>query len=294
MLKIINERLKIYSELTLFPFVIFTLPFALTGAMLAQFTLKGNIIPKPENIFWIILATFSARNAGMAANRLIDKDIDARNPRTCDRAMVKGVIKEKEVIIFIIISIVLFILSAWMLNPLCLYIAPIPLLLLLLYPAAKRYTWLNHFVLGSVLFFAPVGGWIAVKGSWDFPATILGTAVFFWTSGFDIIYDREDIDFYRKEKLHSIPQLLGEDGSRILSLVLHFITIFLLAWLPKIAPLGNIYSIGVAVIAILIIFCHIFTYKTEVLRTNKTFFWVNSLVSIGFFSFMLMDLIGGK
>ncbi|MEW6088706.1 MAG: UbiA-like polyprenyltransferase [bacterium] len=287
----IKEKIAVYSELTLFPFVIFTLPFALTGGMLAQWTINGQFIPPVNKIFWIILAVFSARNAGMAVNRFLDKDIDRENPRTEQRALVKGIIGNKEVIIFTVFSLALFVLSALMLNPLCLYLSPVPVVLILVYSSAKRWTWMNHFVLGSILFWAPVGGWIAVKGTWGSPAVIMGIAVFFWTSGFDIIYDREDVAFYRARGLHSIPALLGEKWSQVIAFLLHVVTVYLLLYLGGEYDFGNIYYFGILNLAVLVIFGHITTYKTEVLRTNKTFFWINSLTSGGFLFITLSDLI---
>lgn len=289
--KSIKEKIQVYSELTLFPFVIFTLPFALAGAALAQFSINGRLLPDSGIIFWIILAVVSARNAGMAVNRLLDKDIDAENPRTMQRALVKGIIGEKEVIIFTIFSLALFILSAWMLNPVCLYLSPVPVALILVYSSAKRWTWLNHFLLGAILFWAPVGGWIAVKGSWDLSAIAMGLAVFFWTSGFDIIYDREDIDFYRAHGLHSIPEALGGKQSQAVACGLHIISISLLLYLTKIYGFGNIYFLGIIALGVLVIYGHIATRKTEILRTNKTFFWINALTATGFFIITLSDLI---
>jgi 4-hydroxybenzoate polyprenyltransferase len=287
----VRNKMRIYSELTLFPFVIFTLPFALAGAALAQFSINGKLIPSLNNIFWIILAVVSARNAGMAVNRLLDKDIDGANPRTRQRALVKGIIGEKEVVLFTIFSLILFILSAWMLNPVCLYLSPIPVALILVYSLAKRWTWLNHFLLGAILFWSPVGGWIAVKGSWGLPAIAMGLAVFFWTSGFDIIYDREDIEFYRANGLHSIPELLGGKWSQIIAFGLHIISIAILLYLAKIYDFGNIYFLGILALGFLVIYGHIATRKTEILRTNKTFFWINALTATGFFIITLSDLI---
>ena len=287
----IRDKIRIYSELTLFPFVIFTLPFALAGAALAQFSMDGRIIPSLNNMFWIILAVVSARNAGMAVNRLLDKDIDEENPRTNQRVLVKGVIGDKEVIIFTVFSLALFVLSAWMLNPLCLYLSPIPIALILVYSSAKRWTCMNHFLLGAILFWAPVGGWIAVKGTWDLSAIAMGLAVFFWTSGFDIIYDREDIEFYRTHGLHSIPELFGGKRSQAIAFILHIISIFLLLYLVEIYGLGNIYFLGILALGILVIYGHIATRKTEILRTNKTFFWINALTATGFFIITLSDLM---
>jgi 4-hydroxybenzoate polyprenyltransferase len=287
----IKDKIRVYSELTLFPFVIFTLPFALAGAALAQFSINGRLNPSLNSIFWIILAVVSARNAGMAVNRLLDKDIDGANPRTKDRALVKGIIGDKEVIIFTVFSLALFILSAWMLNPLCLYLSPIPIALILVYSSAKRWTWLNHFLLGAILFWAPAGGWIAIKGSWDLPAMAMGLAVFFWTSGFDIIYDREDIDFYRAHGLHSIPELLGGKRSQAIAFGLHIISISILLYLAKIYGFGNIYFLGILALGVLVIYGHIATRKTEILRTNKTFFWINALTATGFLFITLSDLI---
>lgn len=174
--------LRLFLETIRFSHTVFALPFALTGAVLAA---RG--IPSFPTIFWILMAMVGARTAAMGLNRLIDAEIDGKNPRTKDRAIPSGLLRKKSVAVWIGVAVALFLFAAYQLNPLCFSLTPIALFLLLSYSYCKRFTSLCHIVLGLCLAAAPVGAWIAVRGNVEPAALLLGGAVLFWVAGFDIL-----------------------------------------------------------------------------------------------------------
>ena len=187
-----------------FSHTIFALPFAFTGAVLAA---RG--VPTLYQGFWIMMAMVGARTAAMGLNRLIDAEIDARNPRTSGRALPAGLLGKGTVAACVAVAVALLIYAASRLNPLCLYLSPIALFFLVLYSYCKRFTSLAHVVLGLCLGAAPVGAWIAIRGTVELPAVLLGCSVLFWSAGFDILYALQDLEFDRASGLHSIPVVLG-------------------------------------------------------------------------------------
>ena len=205
------KKLKLYADFVVLKHTIFAIPFAYLGAILAS---KG--VPELRVLFWVGLAFLGARSAAMALNNLIDKDIDAKNPRTANRELPAGKISLSEVWGLILISYFFLFYSAYKLNPLCLLLAPIIPVTSIIYPYLKRSLPISHFVLGMNLGYAPVGGWLAVTGIFNFPfgapeiaMLLLLFAVTFWVAGFDIIYSLQDIDFDIKNKLYSVPTVFG-------------------------------------------------------------------------------------
>src|SRR6266568_8616569 len=201
-------RIRIFLEMIKFSHTVFALPFALTGALLAA---RG--LPTWPQTFLIVMAMVGARTAAMGLNRLIDAEIDARNPRTARRALPAGLIGKGTVLFFIVLASALMFYAAARLNPLCLKLAPVALFFLVLYSYCKRFTAFAHLVLGICLGGAPVGAWIAMRGEMGLPAILLGLAVLFWVAGFDILYALQDLEFDRKAGLHSIPVRFGVNGS---------------------------------------------------------------------------------
>jgi len=219
----IVSKIGIFLEMIKFSHTIFALPFALTGALLA-----AGGVPSIRQTLWIVLAMVGARTAAMAMNRLIDAEIDARNPRTAVRAIPAGLIGKGLTLFFIVASTALMMLAAQMLTPLCLKLSPIALFFLVLYSYCKRFTALAHVVLGICLAAAPIGAWVAIRGTVDMAALVLGGVVLFWVAGFDILYALQDLEFDRSAGLHSIPVLLGVKGSLLAARVFHLIMIALL------------------------------------------------------------------
>ena len=213
----IFSRITVFLEMIKFSHTLFALPFALTGALLAA---RG--IPSAAQLFWIVMAMVGARTAAMALNRLIDADIDARNPRTAARAIPAGLISRGSVAVFIVLSLLLLLYAAYRLNPLCLKLAPVAIFFLVLYSYCKRFTALAHIVLGICLAAAPIGAWIAIRGTIELPPLLLGAAVLFWVAGFDILYALQDLEFDRTSRaaLHpgqARPQRVTAAGPYFLS-----------------------------------------------------------------------------
>ena len=230
------RKITVFLEMIKFSHTIFALPFALTGALLAA---RG--LPSGAQLFWICLAMVGARTAAMGLNRLIDAEIDARNPRTAGRAIPAGLIGKGVTLTFICASLALLLVAAARLNPLCLKLSPLALFFLVLYSYCKRFTALAHVVLGICLAAAPIGAWIAIRGSIDLPALILGGIVLFWVAGFDILYALQDLEFDRNAGLHSIPVALGVNGSLWAARLFHLVMLGLLVGLYMVMQLGGLF-----------------------------------------------------
>lgn len=269
------ERIKVFLEMIKFSHTLFALPFAFSGALLAA---RG--IPSAGQVLWILLAMVGARTAAMGLNRLIDAEIDARNPRTAARAIPAGLISKGSVAFFIVISILLLLLAAYRLNPLCLKLAPLALFFLVLYSYCKRFTSLAHVVLGICLAGAPVGAWIAIRGDVTLPPLLLGAAVMFWVAGFDILYALQDLEFDRQAGLHSIPVKLGVTGSLWLARLFSLIMIALLLWLWLAASLGVAFLCGITAVSLLLLYEHWLLRDGDLSRLDLAFFTMNGYVSI--------------
>ena len=269
------ERIKVFLEMIKFSHTLFALPFALTGALLAA---RG--LPSIGQIFWILLAMIGARTAAMGLNRLIDADIDARNPRTATRAIPAGLLSKANVTLFILVSILLLLFAAYRLNPLCLKLSPLALFFLILYSYCKRFTALAHVVLGICLAGAPIGAWIAIRGDVTLAPLLLGAAVMFWVAGFDILYALQDLEFDRQVGLHSIPVKLGVTGSLWLARVFSLVMIALLIWLCVVAALGIAFICGITAVALLLSYEHWLLRNGDLSRLDLAFFTMNGYVSI--------------
>ncbi len=279
-------RLLQFVELVKFEHTIFALPFAYLGAILAC-----EMIPSFYYWLWITLAMVGARTAGMALNRLIDRHIDANNPRTQNRALPKGLIPLWQVWLLSIVSFVLLLFSAYKLNPLCFVLSPLAVAMLIGYSWLKRWTWLSHLGLGAVLACAPIGGWLAICGRFDIIPMILGLGVLFWAAGFDLIYATQDVDFDRQNRLYSIPQFFGIKNALFVSRYFHVVTIIILIIIGNMVPLGLYYWLGVMFTTILLIYEHMLVSSTDLSRVNQAFFVVNGWISIGLFGFTIVDVV---
>jgi 4-hydroxybenzoate polyprenyltransferase len=255
---------------------LFALPFAFLGAVLAA---RG--VPSLTQILWITVAMVGARSTAMAFNRIADKEIDARNPRTKMRAIPAGNLSVGFVVVFTIISAGVFVLAAAMLNRLTLMLAPIALLSIILYSFTKRWTLLAHLVLGWCLAIAPTGAWIAVRGAIDSPVPLLlSLVVMLWTAGFDVLYACQDFDFDRREGLHSIPATFGISRSLWISRLLHAGAFTALIALYFLTQLGWPALIGVIATGALMIYQHTLVKADDLSRLNAAFFTTNAFVSV--------------
>lgn len=282
----IFKKISTFLEMIKFSHTIFALPFALTGALLAAAGL-----PTIRQTVWIILAMVGARTAAMAMNRLIDAEIDARNPRTATRAIPAGLVSRGLTIFFITAAISLMLLAAHMLNPLCLKLAPIALFFLLLYSYCKRFTALAHVVLGICLAAAPIGAWVAIRGTIDPAALVLGAVVLFWVAGFDILYALQDLEFDRSAGLHSIPVLLGVNGSIRTARIFHTIMVALLFTLYNFMHLGILFLSGILAATAMLIYEHWLLRNGDLSKLNAAFFNMNGYISVTIVLFTAADVL---
>ncbi|HEY5403786.1 MAG TPA: UbiA-like polyprenyltransferase [Pyrinomonadaceae bacterium] len=255
---------------------LFALPFALLGAVLG-----ANGLPSLKQFFWIVVAMVGARSAAMAFNRIADRRIDARNPRTSMRALPAGLLSVGFVWIFTLVAAALFLLAAAMLNNLTLILAPVALGSVLLYSFTKRWTQLSHVVLGWCLSIAPTGAWIAVRGEIGSPTPLLlSLVVLLWTAGFDVLYACQDYEFDRAEGLHSIPAKFGIAKALWISRALHAGAFLALIWLYLVTHLGPVALIGVIATAALLLYQHRLVRPDDLGRLNAAFFTTNAFVSV--------------
>ena len=264
---------------------LFALPFAYVGAILAA---RG--IPSPAALGWITLAVLGARTAAMAANRFLDREIDARNPRTARRALASGALPPAAMVWASLAGLALLLWAAWMLNPLCVKLMPVAALLLLIYPLCKRFTWASHFVLGAVDGLAPLGAYIGIAGTITLPALLLFAAVTIWVAGFDIIYALMDLAVDEAQGIRSLPARFGEASGRVLPIVLHAAMLLLLGGAGLLAGAGPAYFLGVLSVAVLII------YEEHLFRSGANLFVINERVFISnmtFSVFFLITTVGG-
>ena len=264
---------------------IFALPFAFLSALLA---LRG--LPSPEQIAWILLAMVGARSAAMAFNRLVDLPFDAKNPRTANRALPRGLVTKGFVVGFIIVSSAALVFAASRLNTLSLALSPVALTIVFFYSFTKRFTWLSHVFLGLALASAPIGVWIALRGTIEASPLVLGLAVLLWVSGFDIIYSCQDVDFDGKEPLYSIPKRFGTAAALRISILFHLIMIGILAFLFWKEGLGTISYIGLSVVGLLFVYEHSLVRPGDLSRANAAFFTVNGWISVLLFMTTMMDM----
>ncbi len=265
---------------------VFALPFAFTAALLA-----AHGVPELKKLLWITVAMVSGRSAAMGLNRLIDRDIDAINPRTARREIPSGKIKPQEAWLFVAISLIVFVFSAYMLNPLCLKLSPLAIAFFVLYPYTKRFTWLCHLVLGVAIAGAPLGAWIAIKGEISKEILFLCFAVVFWLAGFDTLYALQDVEFDRTYGIFSIPQKFGVKRAIHLARVFHTLTWILLLVTARVFDMGLTFYIGLVLVGALLVYEHSLVKEDDLSKLDMAFFNMNGYISIAVFSFTLIDLI---
>ena len=276
-------------EMIKFSHTVFAFPFALMGVVFAS--LASGRAPTVGQVFWVCLAMVGARTAAMSLNRIIDAGIDKDNPRTAGRHIPAGRISQLEAWLFVTAAVALLLLSAWMLNPLCFYLAPVALGFFVLYAYCKRFTSFAHIVLGICLAAAPIGAWIALRGDVGWPVLVLGVAVLFWVAGFDIFYSLQDVEYDRSKGLHSIPVLLGVKNAILLGKVFHGLMVAFLLIIPLGLPLGWIYYLGLAVVSGLIAYEHQLVKPDDLSRLDAAFFNMNGYISVTIFLFTLVDAL---
>jgi len=282
-------KLTAMLEMIKFSHTIFAFPFALMGVVLAS--LASGSAPSVGQIIWICLAMVGARTGAMGLNRIIDARIDADNPRTSGRHLPAGKVAMGEAWLLVTAAFALLLLAAWMLNPLCLKLAPVAIFFLVLYSFCKRFTAMAHVVLGICLAIAPVGAWVALRGDIGWPVIVLGLAVLFWVAGFDIFYALQDYDYDRDNGLFSIPSRFGIERSFLIVRIFHLVMICLLVLLVFSKGLGLIYLLGVVVVTGLLIYEHMLVRPDDLSRLDAAFFNMNGYISVTIFLFTLVDAL---
>ena len=278
-LKIIFSDIKIQHT-------VFALPFAVMSAFLAA---EG--LPEWETLGWILVAMFGARNSAMAFNRVVDARLDARNPRTSGRALPAGRVTRRQYAVFLVLSAALLIWASYMLNPLAFYLSPLALAIVFFYSITKRFTSWSHVVLGFALACAPVGAWVAVREEISLVSLILGAAVVFWLTGFDIIYSCLDVEADHKNDLHSVPRRFGIDRALKIAYAAHGIMILFLLGLLWHPALSVLYAVGVIAVAGLLAYEHSLVTSDDLSQVNIAFFNVNGMIGIGLMGVVIVDCV---
>ena len=285
------KRLKLTLEMIKFEHSVFALPFALTGALLAFREGRSSGGEIARKLIWIVVAMVCARSAAMAFNRLVDFEIDARNPRTSMRHLPTGLLSRGFAWGFVLASSAVFFLAAGELNRLCLRLAPVALGTVFLYSFTERFTSFSHLVLGFCLGIAPAAAWIAVRGSLDPRILWLTAAVTFWTAGFDVIYSCQDYEFDIAEGLNSVPRVLGIAGALWAARAMHALMVVCLLALVWTLHLGALALAGVGAIVALLVYEHSLVKPHDLSRVNAAFFTMNGYVSVLFFLFWAADIL---
>lgn len=268
-----------------FEHTVFALPFAYVAMVLA-----ADGWPGWHTLMWVTLAMVGARTLAMSVNRLADRFIDAANPRTARRHLPTGLLTPAQVTIAAVAAAALLVVSASMLNPLCLALAPLAVLFLVGYSYTKRFTWLSHWILGFTDGIAAAGGWIAVRGAFAPPVYVLWFALTVWIAGFDLIYACQDVQFDRAHRLYSVPARFGIPAALMIARVCHVLTIAAFALLGVTMGLGWLYWLGVLVVAGLLVYEHSLVSPSDLSRLDVAFFNVNGYIAV----ILLLAVIAGR
>lgn len=280
------QKVKTFAELVKFEHTVFALPFAYVASILAT----GGI-PSFQKLVWITVAMVGARSAAMGFNRLIDRALDAKNPRTAGRHLPQGKIATREVFFFNLLAILLLTGAIWQLSPGHLLYLPVILGILVGYSYTKRFTPYCHLVLGLAISLAPLGGWIAITQKSSLEAILLAATVAAWVAGFDIIYAIQDIDFDRSQGLHSIPADFGVKTALWWSRSLHVLSVLFLLVIYQVSALGLLYLAGVAIVAVLLWYEHSLLSPRDFSKINVAFFNVNGIISMIVLGCTVLDVL---
>lgn len=279
-------RLRLFARLIKVEHSVYALPFAYAGALLAE---RG--IPSWPDLFWITVAMVAARSGAMALNRVIDAELDARNPRTAAREIPSGLLQRGEVWLFIVASLALLVVAAFQLSQPCRYLWPIPVVAFVVYPYTKRFTSLCHYVLGLTDGLAPAAAWVAVSGSLDWAPVLLFLAVGFWVGGFDVIYAMFDVDFDRREGIRSIPVAVGARAALITAAASHLAAAALLFGVGATLHMRWPYMAGCALVSALLAWSHLVIVKRGLRRVGMGFMTVNGVVGVLYGAVVLLDVL---
>jgi 4-hydroxybenzoate polyprenyltransferase len=282
-------RTKAFLRLVMIEHSVFALPFAYIASLTAMFQLDRNI--HWGRLLLVTIAMVGLRTFAMACNRIIDREIDARNPRTAGRELVTGAVSVKSAWTGALIAVVVFLGAAAALNPLCLALAPIAVIPMVVYPYGKRFTNFPHAILGLAQAMGPVGAWIAITGQWSWDAVILGLAVGIWIGGFDLIFACQDVDADRAHGVLSVPARFGVPAALYGARASHLVTAVLLAWYALATDAGGFFWTGLVIVAAAFLYEHTIVKPNDLSRLNRAFFTVNGFIGIALFGCALLDLL---
>ncbi|MFD9819291.1 menaquinone biosynthesis prenyltransferase MqnP [Streptomyces violascens] len=282
-------RTKAFLRLVMIEHSVFALPFAYTAALTAMFQLDKNI--HWGRLLLVTIAMVGLRTFAMACNRIIDREIDARNPRTAGRELVTGAVSVRSAWTGALIALVVFLGAAAALNPLCLALAPVAVIPMVVYPYGKRFTNFPQAILGIAQAMGPVGAWIAITGSWSWDAVILGLAIGIWIGGFDLIYACQDVEADRGHGVKSVPARFGIPAAIYGARGCHFVTMALLVWYALATGAGFFFWLGLLIVLAAFLYEHTLVKPHDLSRLNRAFFQVNGFIGIALFLCALIDLL---
>jgi len=275
-----------FASLVRIEHTVFALPFAYVGAFLAV-----DGWPGLHDMVWVTVAMAGARTLAMALNRLVDAELDARNPRTASRELPSGVLTRAQVLVLCLVAFGTYLLAVFQLDPIVRLLWPVPVAMFVVYPYLKRFTWLCHLWLGACLGLAPAGAWLAVSGDAPWEAWAIGAGVAFWVAGFDLFYSLFDVEHDRAEGLHSWATRFGEKGVFRGARIFHALTVALLALAGVGLDVGVAYWLGVAAVASLLAYEHSLVRPGDLRRLDAAFFTVNGVISLIFFACVALDVL---
>ena len=280
-----SGKLRVLLEMIKWEHTVFALPFAYAGMLAAPVPFSLS------NLFWITIAMVGARTAAMTLNRIIDAEIDARNPRTAGRAIPEGLVGLREAWIFTGAALALLVLATFFLEPITRVLWPLVVLGFVVYPYTKRFTWLCHLALGVANGLAPGAAWVAVTGEISWTPALIWAGAALWVGGFDIIYALLDRDFDLENRINSLPARFGIGPSLVVSRVWHALSVAFLVAFGAAAGLGGVYYLGVAVVAWLLFYEQSLVRKDDLSKLDMAFFTMNGVISLIFFAFVLLDQV---
>jgi 4-hydroxybenzoate polyprenyltransferase len=282
-------RVRAFLDLVRFEHSVFALPFAYISALTAMAAVNGHV--HWNQLLLVTVAMVGARTFAMAVNRIVDRHIDARNPRTQGRELVTGVVSLRTAWLGAVVALIVLMVAAAGLNLVCFVLAPVAAIVLAVYPYAKRVTWAPHAVLGLAQTIGPIGAWMAVTGRWSWTPVVLGLAVGCWIGGFDIIYALQDYRIDREIGVKSLPARFGPHVALAFSRLAHYATVLLLLWFGALARLGWTWTAGVLAAACALTYEQRLVKPDDLSKVNRAFFTVNGFVGIGLFAFAIADLV---
>ena len=280
-----SGKLRVLLEMIKWEHTVFALPFAYAGMLAAPVPFSLS------NLFWITIAMVGARTAAMTLNRIIDAEIDARNPRTAGRAIPEGLVGLREAWIFTGTALALLVLATFFLEPITRVLWPLVVLGFVVYPYTKRFTWLCHLALGVANGLAPGAAWVAVTGEISWTPVFIWAGAALWVAGFDVIYALLDRDFDLENRINSLPARFGIGPSLVVSRVWHALSVTFLVAFGAAAGLGVVYYLGVAVVAWLLFYEQSLVRKDDLSKLDMAFFTMNGVISLIFFAFVLLDRV---